>query len=81
MSTELDRGAVMCGPSGAVAFPHQQLGLVFEVSAMFGTRLGVVFQFKEFFGCVQTGSSQAKIEIQPESRTSSFGASHVRCRS
>ena len=26
MSTELDRGAVMCGPSGAVAFPHQPLG-------------------------------------------------------
>jgi len=23
-STELDRGAVMCGPSGAVAFPHQR---------------------------------------------------------
>ncbi|CAE7641678.1 abfD [Symbiodinium pilosum] len=25
MSTELDRGAVMCGPSGAVAFPHQNV--------------------------------------------------------
>lgn len=25
MSTELDRGAVMCGPSGAVAFPHQSV--------------------------------------------------------
>jgi len=24
-STELDRGAVMCGPSGAVAFPHQRV--------------------------------------------------------
>merc|ERR1711972_705973 len=24
-STELDRGAVMCGPSGAVAFPHQNV--------------------------------------------------------
>ena len=26
MSTQLDRGAVLCGPSGAVAFPHQLLG-------------------------------------------------------
>ena len=26
MSTQLDRGAVLCGPSGAVAFPHQNLG-------------------------------------------------------
>jgi hypothetical protein len=25
MSTQLDRGAVLCGPSGAVAFPHQRL--------------------------------------------------------
>lgn len=24
-STELDRGALMCGPSGAVAFPHQKV--------------------------------------------------------
>merc|ERR1712032_1528152 len=23
-STELDRGALMCGPTGAVAFPHQK---------------------------------------------------------
>lgn len=27
MSTQLDRGAVLCGPSGAVAFPHQMLGI------------------------------------------------------
>ena len=27
MSTQLDRGAVLCGPSGAVAFPHQILGI------------------------------------------------------
>lgn len=25
MSTQLDRGAVLCGPSGAVAFPHQNV--------------------------------------------------------
>jgi len=34
MSTELDRGAVMCGPSGAVAFPHQSVSSADELKKL-----------------------------------------------
>ncbi|CAJ1416473.1 unnamed protein product [Effrenium voratum] len=34
MSTELDRGAVMCGPSGAVAFPHQNVQTADELKRL-----------------------------------------------
>mmetsp|Transcript_97219 Transcript_97219/g.182815 ORF Transcript_97219/g.182815 Transcript_97219/m.182815 type:complete len:1094 (-) Transcript_97219:84-3365(-) len=33
-STELDRGAVMCGPSGAVSFPHQRCSTAVELSKL-----------------------------------------------
>lgn len=33
-STELDRGAVMCGPSGAVSFPHQRCETAVELSKL-----------------------------------------------
>jgi len=33
-STELDRGAVMCGPTGAVAFPHQRVSSCDELKKL-----------------------------------------------
>merc|ERR1740121_2633617 len=33
-STELDRGALMCGPSGAVAFPHQRCDTAEELQKL-----------------------------------------------
>lgn len=33
-STELDRGAVMCGPSGAVSFPHQRCQTAAELKKL-----------------------------------------------
>jgi len=33
-STELDRGALMCGPNGAVAFPHQKCRTAEELRAL-----------------------------------------------
>merc|ERR1719313_2888183 len=34
MSTELDRGALMCGPSGAVAFPHMNCRTAADLKAL-----------------------------------------------